>query len=146
MTANGERRYAAVHASGLGDGTYPSTCWECSVNCGSLVTIKDGVVTKVAPNPEQPHSRGNFCIKGIRGGPDLASHPLRLLHPMRRAGARGSGKWQRISWDEALAEMADRLADVRRKYGPQSIVGATSGANFSRSLITALPSSSSSTR
>ena len=127
------------HGDGdLPDGAHPSTCWECSVNCGSLVTVADGLVTKVAPNPGQPHSRGNFCIKGIRGGPDLATHPLRLLHPMRRAGPRGSGKWQRISWDEALDEMADRFAEVRRKDGPEAIVGATSGANFSRSLITAL--------
>jgi thiosulfate reductase / polysulfide reductase chain A len=123
---------------GLPDGTHPSTCWECSVNCGSLVTVEGGVVTKVAPNPEQPYSHGNFCIKGIRGGPDLAAHPLRLLHPLRRAGPRGSGRWQRISWDEALDEMADRFAEVRRNHGPQAIVGATSGANFSRSLITAL--------
>ncbi len=138
MNEDCDTRSSAFRAPGLGDGTYPSTCWECSVNCGSLVTIAGGVVTKVAPNPEQPHSRGNFCIKGIRGGPDLASHPLRLLHPMRRAGARGSGKWQRISWDEALGEIADRFATVRHAHGPQSIVGATSGANFSRSLITAL--------
>lgn len=138
MAEGSDARSLTPEARGLGDGTYPSTCWECSVNCGSLVTVADGVVTKVAPNPEQPHSRGNFCIKGIRGGPDLAAHPLRLLHPMRRAGARGSGKWQRISWDEALDEMADRIAEVRRKHGPEAIVGATSGANFSRSLMTAL--------
>ena len=128
----------APRSPGLRDGTHPSTCWECSVNCGSLVTVEGGVVRKVAPNPEQPYSHGNFCIKGIRGGPDLASHPLRLLHPMRRAGPRGSGRWQRISWDEALDEIADRLAEVRLKHGPEAIVGATSGANFSRSLITAL--------
>ena len=122
----------------LPDGTHPSTCWECSVNCGSLVTVENGTVTKVAPNAEQPYSHGNFCIKGIRGGPDLAAHPLRLLHPMRRAGPRGSGQWQRIGWDEALDEIADRLADVRSRHGAPAIVGATSGANFSRSLITAL--------
>jgi anaerobic selenocysteine-containing dehydrogenase len=46
--------------------------------------------------------------------------------------------WQRITWDEALDEMANRLAAVRREHGPEAIVGATSGANFSRSLITAL--------
>ena len=64
--------------------------------------------------------------------------PSRLLHPMRRTGARGEGKWARISWDEALEEMADGLARVRQKYGPEAIVGATSGAYFSRSLILAL--------
>ena len=57
---------------------------------------------------------------------------------MRRAGARGEGKWARVSWDEALEEMAERLAQVRQKYGPEAIVGATSGAYFSRSVILAL--------
>lgn len=120
------------------DGTFPSTCWECSVNCGSLVTVKDGALVKVAPNPDHPYSKGNFCIKGIRGAPDLAAHPLRVVHPMRRTGPRGSGQWARITWDEAQDEMADRFAAVRREHGPEAIVGATSGANFSRSLITAL--------
>ena len=57
---------------------------------------------------------------------------------MRRMGGRGEGKWARISWDEALDEMAERLAAVRQSYGPEAIVGATSGAYFSRSLILAL--------
>ena len=57
---------------------------------------------------------------------------------MRRVGARGEGRWARVSWDEALEEMADRFAQVRQKYGPEAIVGATSGAYFSRSVILAL--------
>lgn len=120
------------------DGTFPSACWECSVNCGGLVTVKGGEVVNVAPDTSNPYSKGNFCIKGIRGGPGIRNHPDRLLYPMRRAGPRGSGQWERISWDEALDEMADRFADVRRRFGPEALVGATSGANFSRSVITAL--------
>jgi anaerobic selenocysteine-containing dehydrogenase len=57
---------------------------------------------------------------------------------MRRLGGRGEGKWARISWDEALDEMAERLAAVRQAYGPEAIVAATSGAYFSRSVILAL--------
>ena len=41
-----------------------STCWECSTHCGSLVTVEDGRVTKVAPNPDHPASLGAFCVKG----------------------------------------------------------------------------------
>lgn len=125
-------------ATSTADGVYPTTCWECSVNCGALATVQGGKVVKMAPDPEHPYSKGNFCLKGIRGAPGLMYHPDRVLHPMRRAGARGSGRLQRISWDEALDEMADRLAEVRLRHGPEAIVGATSGANFSRSLITAL--------
>ncbi len=64
--------------------------------------------------------------------------PTACSIPCAAAGARGEGKWARISWDEALDEMADRLAKVRQKYGPEAIVGATSGAYFSRSVILAL--------
>src|SRR5438552_7337209 len=120
------------------DRTYPTTCWECSTCCGALATVRDGRVVDFAPNRDHPYSKGAFCIKGIRGAPGITYGPNRLLYPMRRTAARGEGKWARISWDEALDEMADRLAQVRQKYGPEAIVGATSGAYFSRSLILAL--------
>jgi anaerobic selenocysteine-containing dehydrogenase len=121
-----------------GAAVYPSTCWECSVCCGSLLTVEDGRVTDIAPNRDQPHSKGAFCIKGIRGALGVTYGPTRLLYPMRREGARGSGRWKRISWDEALDEMADRLAAVRAQYGPRAIAGAVSGAFFSRGAIVAL--------
>jgi anaerobic selenocysteine-containing dehydrogenase len=124
--------------SGTSDSTYPTTCWECSTCCGAIATVRDGRVVAFAPNPDHPYSKGAFCIKGIRGAPGITYAQSRLLHPMRRAGPRGSGQWQRISWDEALGEMADRLAAVRHAYGPEAIVGATSGAYFSRSVILAL--------
>ena len=118
--------------------TYPTTCWECSTCCGALATVRDGRVVDFAPNRDHPYSKGAFCIKGIRGAPGITYGANRLLHPMRRTGARGEGKWARVSWDEALDEMADGLARVRQKYGPEAIVGATSGAYFSRSVILAL--------
>jgi len=124
--------------SPAGDGVYPTTCWECSTCCGALATVRDGRVVDFAPNAAHPYSKGAFCIKGIRGAPGITYGPNRLLHPMRRTGARGEGKWARVSWDEALDEMADRLAQVRLRHGPEAIVGATSGAFFSRSLILAL--------
>lgn len=120
------------------DGTFKSTCWECSVNCGSIVTMRNGEIASIGPDPDHPASKGNFCIKGIRGAPGLRDHPDRLLHPMRRTGPRGSGAWELITWEEALDEMAERFASVRRTYGPEALVAATSGAYFSRSVITAL--------
>jgi thiosulfate reductase / polysulfide reductase chain A len=120
------------------DGIFPSTCWECSVCCGSLLTVENGRVAKVAPNPQHPHSKGAFCIKGIRGAIGITESPSRVVRPRRRAGPRGSGQWREISWDEALDEMADRLAAVRNQYGPLAIAGAVSGAFFSRGLVVAL--------
>ena len=120
------------------DGIYPSTCWECSTRCGSLVTLENGHVTKVGPNPKHPGSKGAFCIKGIRALPELTYSPNRIGSPMRRAGARGSGQWDEISWDDALEEMADRLLAVRAEHGPEAIIGAVSSAFFSRGAMVAL--------
>src|SRR5262245_27777607 len=120
------------------DGSYATTCWECSTCCGALATVHAGRVVEFAPNREHPYSKGAFCIKGMRGAPGITYGENRLLYPMRRTGARGDGAWARVSWEDALDEMAERLATVRQKYGAKAIVGATSGAYFSRSLILAL--------
>ena len=116
----------------------PTTCWECSAHCGALVTVADGRVTKVAPNPDHPASRGAFCIKGIRGLPDMTDHADRVLYPMKRAGARGEGRWQRIGWDEALDEMAARMVDIRDRHGPTALCAAVSNAYSSRGVSVAL--------
>ena len=115
-----------------------TTCWECSTCCGALAGVVDGRVTEVAPNPAHPGSRGIFCVKGFRGMTGVAEAPGRLLYPQKRVGPRGSGQWQRIGWDEALDEMAERFAGVSKTHGPLSIAGATSGGYFSRSVIHAL--------
>ena len=119
-------------------GVIASTCWECSTCCGALLRVEDGRVVDVAPYKEHPASRGAFCIKGIRGMPGVAYGEDRLLYPMRRLGARGEGRWERVSWDAALDEMAARLDAVRAAHGPLALAGATSGAFFSRSVALAL--------
>ena len=117
----------------------PSTCWECSAYCGSLVTVDAaGKAVKVAPNPASPVSRGAFCVKGIRALPEMTYQPARLTHPLRRVGARGSGRWERVGWDAALDEMAENLAAVRARHGGPALVGAVSGAAFSRGPVMAL--------
>ena len=60
------------------------------------------------------------CIKG-GSIPDVMYHPDRLLYPLKRVGARGEGKWQRISWDEALDTVAGRLKGIKEKFGPEAI-------------------------
>ena len=116
----------------------PSQCWECNTYCGSLITLRDGKVAKIGPNPEHPGSKGAFCVKGIRAVREWTDNENRLLHPLRRVGPRGSGQWERITWNEALDEMADKLAAVRSQHGPLSIAGAVSGAAFSRGAVMAL--------
>jgi thiosulfate reductase/polysulfide reductase chain A len=111
-----------------------STCSECAVHCGSLVYVRDGVVEDIKPNPAHPLSKGAFCIKGLKGPTGLTYSEKRLLYPHRRVGERGEGKWERISWDEALDYAADRYAAVRAKYGPLSLVGACNNANVGRGV------------
>ena len=60
------------------------------------------------------------CIKGATI-PDVMYHPNRLLYPLKRSGARGEGKWQRITWDEAINTIASKLKEIKEKYGPQAI-------------------------
>src|ERR1044072_3418099 len=112
----------------------PSTCWECAALCGSFLTIEDGKVTKIAPNPAHPGSHGAFCVKGIRALHEWTYQEQRLRTPLRRVGERGSGRFAPVSWDDALDEMADGLGRVRETHGPFAIAGAVSGAFFSRRL------------
>ena len=103
-----------------------------------MLTVQDGRVTKIAPNPQHPGSKGAFCVKGIRALHEWTYQDTRLRTPLRRVGPRGSGSFKPVSWDQALDEIADRLATIRDKTGPRSIVGAVSGIHYSRGLFMAL--------
>lgn len=96
-----------------------SLCQACHCECGVLVHLEDGKVTQIKGDPQHPMNRGATCVKG-RAQPQLLYHPDRLKHPMRRAGARGSGKWERISWDTALDEIGEKLTALKEKYGAES--------------------------
>jgi thiosulfate reductase / polysulfide reductase chain A len=96
-----------------------SVCQACHCECGVLVQIKDGKVTKIKGDPAHPMNRGFTCVKG-QAQPEILYHPERLLYPRKRAGKRGSGKWERISWDQALDEIAKKLTAIKEKYGPTS--------------------------
>jgi len=85
-----------------------------------LVTVADGQVTEIAGDPEHPMNRGFICVKG-KAQIELLYHPDRLRYPRRRSGDRGLGKWERISWAEALQEITARLTQVRDEYGPETI-------------------------
>ena len=92
--------------------TVPGMCQLCSTVCGIVGHVKDGRLLKVEGNPNDPNSRGHLCARG-HAALNHQYHPERLLYPLRRVGARGEGKWKRITWDEALDEIAERLKQVR---------------------------------
>ena len=97
-----------------------TVCQGCHSECGVLVHINKGRVAKIKPDPDHPSTRGHICIKGTHYA-DFTYHPDRLKYPLKRTGGRGEGKWERISWDKALDEIAARLTGVKEKYGVRSI-------------------------
>lgn len=103
------------------DGVVKSHCRMCHGGCGVLIYTKNGKVSKIAGDPDCPINHGTLCSKGI-ASPQLAYHPDRLTYPIRRVGPKASGKWERISWDEALAAIAERILNYKEKSGAESIV------------------------
>ena len=88
----------------------PTTCFNCESACGLLayVDTETGRVRKFEGNPEHPGSRGRNCAKGP-ATLNQVTDPDRILYPLRRAGKRGEGRWERITWDEALDALAKRI-------------------------------------
>ncbi len=103
------------------DSVTRSFCRMCHGGCGVLVYVKDGRVAKIAGDPECPINHGTLCSKGLASA-QLAYHPDRLTHPVRRIGAKGSGRWRRITWDEALDTIAERILGYKERFGAESIV------------------------
>jgi len=97
-----------------------STCGFCLAACGVLITLKDGKAVELRGDPENILNKGDLCQVGLASLEYLYS-PERLTHPLRRMGQRAEGKWQQISWDEALSQMADKLNQLRKNYGPESV-------------------------
>ena len=95
---------------------------DCPDACSLLIDIDDaGRGSRLRGNPEHPVTRGFLCGKVARYL-EREYSPDRLLYPQRRIGAKGEGRFVRISWDEALDEIASRLGDSARRYGPESIL------------------------
>jgi thiosulfate reductase/polysulfide reductase chain A len=98
-----------------------STCMQCYARCGIIGYVGYGRLIKIGGNPKHPNSLGRLCAKG-QAGINLLYDPERLLFPLKRAGKRGEGKWQRISWEEAYREIAVRLRKVRDQGSPDRFV------------------------
>jgi len=95
-------------------------CCFCAVSCGVLVHVKDGRIIKIEPNREHRLSRGFSCIR-LRYTIKWLYHPDQFKHPLKRQGERGEGKWQRITWEQAIEEIAHKLNELKGKYGPQTL-------------------------
>jgi anaerobic selenocysteine-containing dehydrogenase len=95
-----EKRYRLV----------PTTCFNCEAACGLVAYVdkSNGQIRKLEGNPFHPGSRGRNCAKGP-ATLNQVTDPERILHPLKRVGPRGSGKWERTTWDEVLTTFAARI-------------------------------------
>ncbi|HEY6826457.1 MAG TPA: molybdopterin oxidoreductase family protein [Gemmatimonadaceae bacterium] len=118
-TARAVRAAAGTGSTTVVRGACPH---DCPDTCAMLVTVQDGRAIRVAGDPDHPFTRGFLCTK-VNRYVERTYHPDRLLYPMRRVGPKGAGAFARISWDEALREIAERLNDIRSSAdGPQAIL------------------------
>ncbi|MBN1537922.1 MAG: molybdopterin-dependent oxidoreductase [Anaerolineales bacterium] len=98
-----------------------TVCTTCHARCGAIVHSEDNKILKIEGDPNQPFSRGMFCGSGFSER-EIHEHPDRIIYPMKRVGERGSGKWERITWDEALDTITKKTLEIKEKYGPEAIV------------------------
>jgi len=91
-------------------------CRICEVGCGLKVTVADGRVVKIEPDREHPVTKGYVCRKGLHIH-DFMYSPDRVLHPLKRKG----GTWERVSWEQAIAEIGSRIRGLIDMHGPNSV-------------------------
>ncbi|EKO38809.1 MAG: anaerobic dehydrogenase, typically selenocysteine-containing [Solidesulfovibrio magneticus str. Maddingley MBC34] len=99
---------------------HPSICRGCHGGCAAWVTVDGGKVVRVRPRAGSPFNLGRMCVKGL-SAPAMMAHPDRLTVPLKRVGERGEGRFEPVSWDEALSAIAGRLDAFRRESGPHSV-------------------------
>lgn len=94
----------------------PTVCFNCESGCGLLAYVDKTTyeIKKFEGNPVHPGSRGRNCAKGPATHNQIYD-PERILHPLKRVGKRGEGKWQRITWEQALDEIAEKMRESRQK-------------------------------
>ena len=98
----------------------PINCHVCNIQDGAIAFVENDRVVKLEGNPEHVSTRGRLCAKG-NSGMWYSYDPDRILYPLKRVGARGEGKWKRITWEEALTEVAEKL-DAALKEDPNTIM------------------------
>jgi len=94
----------------------PTVCFNCESGCGLLAYVdkKTFEIKKLEGNPAHPGSRGRNCAKGPATHNQIYD-PERILYPLKRVGERGEGKWKRVSWEEVMDDIAERMRQSRRK-------------------------------
>lgn len=94
---------------------------DCPDTCSMLITVENGRAIEVRGNPDHPFTKGGLCVK-VNNYTDRVYSPDRVLYPLRRTGPKGSGQFERISWDLALEEISTRFKQIIAEHGSQAIL------------------------
>lgn len=111
----------------------PTNCHFCGYCCAFLATVEQGRVIDLKPDPTRyPYDERILAgCRRWRMNLDVLDSPRRVNYPLRRIGERGSGQWERVSWDEALDDIARRLDELRNEYGPGTLASMIGGPHAS---------------
>lgn len=115
------------HAPEEVDSFVASLCGVCAAGCGVDTVLRDGHIQRIKPRKDHP--RGIVCTRGTRAA-EVVYSPDRLLYPQRRIGARGEGRFERISWDEAYTFIVYKLQAIAAAHGPEALATYTGRGNF----------------
>jgi anaerobic selenocysteine-containing dehydrogenase len=94
---------------------------DCPDTCSWVVEVRDGSAERLYGDPDHPFTRGTLCAK-VNHYLDRVYHPERVLHPLKRVGAKGEARFERVSWDEALADIASRWRALVAESGAEAIL------------------------
>jgi anaerobic selenocysteine-containing dehydrogenase len=119
----GEERMAELQKEEQGIETKKIACWAspgCSSLCHLLARVKDGKIIRLRGDTDSPN-RGAVCAERFPHLLKWLHHPDQLMYPLKRRGERGENDWERISWDQALDEIAAKLNDLKARYGAETL-------------------------
>lgn len=97
--------------------TCPRNCRDA---CSIVAEVVDGKMVAMEGNPKHPLTQGSLCVKGHTYAMHLYNAD-RIMYPMKRAGKKGEGKWEKISWDQALKEIAAKLTKIKEEFGGEAL-------------------------
>ena len=111
-------------------GAFKAVCRMCHGGCGTIVEMVEGTAKRVLGDKDNPINRGSLCSKAGVASIEQLYHPDRLDYPMMRVGERGAGKWRRVTWDEALEYVAEKMLAIREEHGAEAVAfGRGTGVN-----------------
>lgn len=101
-----------------------ANCQLCGYFCGAMVSLdENGSIAQIKPDPDRyPYDPAVMAgCRRFAANREILDHPGRINHPLKRVGKRGSGDWERISWDQAMTEITERLHDLKERFKPESL-------------------------